>query len=148
MNQHYPSSPRSEPEQDPIYSSQSKLTSKVAAAASTSFRQPDADRPPDALDYDDFPDELNSLFQHDFSGHLAEPFNVCAAAAEMSTPEAPARPAKKRKIEVTPLPDYQTMNTPGLRVNIEHFLIKVRIMKLKSLLLFVERAGQIWIKAP
>lgn len=35
---------------------------------------------------------------------------------EMNTPEAP-RLAKKRKIEVTPLPDYQTMDTPILKVN-------------------------------
>ena len=137
MDHQFPSSPRSESEQDPIYSSQSKTTTKVAA--SSSFRHPDADRPPDALDYEEFPDELNSLFQHDFSGHLAEPLHVSAAAAEMSTPEAPTRPAKKRKIEVTPLPDYQTMNTPGLKVNSESFLIKVRLMKLASILFGVCR---------
>ena len=110
MDHQFPSSPRSEPRQSPAHS----------PVAST--KQSD---PPAAADYEEFPDELNSIFQHDFSGHFAEPLHIFAAAAELSTPEAMPRPAKKRKIDVTPLPDYDTMNTPGLKVNtvnIEHFI--------------------------
>lgn len=81
-------------------------------------------KPRDQYDSDEFPDELNSIFgqSHDVEpssqrsiASLAIPCRSDGVAADNSTPEGP-RQAKKRKIDVTPLPDYQSMETPLLKV--------------------------------
>ena len=73
---------------------------------------------------DEFPDELDSIFGqlHDVEPSpqrttisLAVPCSSDGVAADINTPEGP-RQAKKRKMDVTPLPDYQSMETPLLKV--------------------------------
>lgn len=79
-------------------------------------------------DNDVFPDELDPVFAFDVDGPSTSSCSVGVKGIRpisprldddvqqmINTPEAP-RLAKKRKIEVTPLPDYQTMDTPGLKV--------------------------------
>lgn len=74
--------------------------------------------------YDEFPDELDSIFgqlldvepspKHTVVS-LAIPCSADGVAADVNTPEGP-RQAKKRKMDVTPLPDYRSMETPLLKV--------------------------------
>jgi hypothetical protein len=71
---------------------------------------------------DEFPDELDSIFGqvHEPSPmratvSLAIPCSADGVAVDINTPEGP-RQAKKRKMDVTPLPDYQSMETPLLKV--------------------------------
>lgn len=72
---------------------------------------------------DEFPDELVSIFHQieEPSPHrpavpsLSIP-SISSQVPDNNTPEPP-RQAKKRKIDVTPLPDYQSMETPLLKVS-------------------------------
>jgi hypothetical protein len=81
-------------------------------------------KPCDQYVDDEFPDELDSIFGkvHDVEPSpqrttisLAVPCSSDGVAADINTPEGP-RQAKKRKMDVTPLPDYQSMETPLLKV--------------------------------
>lgn len=73
-------------------------------------------------EFDEFPDELDSIFPQaedkEFSPlRTAGPSTLASRIDEadnVNTPEP--RLAKKRKIDVTPLPDYQSMETPLLKV--------------------------------
>lgn len=78
---------------------------------------------------DEFPDELDSIFPQ-MEGIEPSPQRATAPllpvpsrssqVTDNNTPDPP-RVAKKRKIDVTPLPDYQSMETPLLKVNNRHF---------------------------
>lgn len=91
--------------------------------STSSVAQPE---PPQSAE-DEFPDEMESLFVPSTSRcslevrgirPLAKSPRVEDEADEaMNTPEGP-RLTKKRKIEVTPLPDYQSMDTPVLKVRL------------------------------
>ncbi|KAI9561735.1 hypothetical protein GHT06_012696 [Daphnia sinensis] len=82
--------------------------------------------------YDEFPDELDSVFGqlHDVEpspkrivASLAIPCSADGVAADVNTPEGP-RQAKKRKMDVTPLPDYQSMETPLLKQELVKYGLK------------------------
>ncbi|XP_057376260.1 uncharacterized protein LOC130697377 [Daphnia carinata] len=82
--------------------------------------------------YDEFPDELDSIFGqlHDVEPSpkrtavsLAIPCSADGVAVDVNTPEGP-RQAKKRKMDVTPLPDYQSMETPLLKQELVKYGLK------------------------
>lgn len=82
--------------------------------------------------YDEFPDELDSIFgqlldvepspKHTVVS-LAIPCSADGVAADVNTPEGP-RQAKKRKMDVTPLPDYRSMETPLLKQELVKYGLK------------------------
>lgn len=82
--------------------------------------------------YDEFPDELDSIFgqlldvepspKHTVVS-LAIPCSADGVAADANTPEGP-RQAKKRKMDVTPLPDYRSMETPLLKQELVKYGLK------------------------
>ena len=94
--------------------------------ASNHYRVEDAEKSPVPIlatrrDEEKFDDEMDEELNLSRSSFRCQVIPELADASllpvdEMNTPEAP-RLAKKRKIEVTPLPDYQTMDTPFLKVN-------------------------------
>ena len=75
----------------------------------------DQDKSNKSCEVNDFPDELDSIFPQEVDPSPQRPTLFVSSVEDMNTPDPP-RLAKKRKIEVTPLPDYQSMETPLLKV--------------------------------